>query len=656
MSRPLWTVLAAIALFAGGVTTLLVSAGADGAKTPARPITWLAAGDSYSSGEGLPHSTGGCAQAPGDSSRAWAQVAASTVQDTGSIKLASPLTFRACTGALSSQFFAAQGNNAAEWSPADGKYDLVTFTFGGDDVDFPNIIKQCIGLPVFSHYVQPDPGHMCPADATLRQRVKDNVQNVYPDFLRKVAKNAVNANGNVVVLGYPELVEDPQFWGVLAKYTHLCSGITDADARELRGLAGDLNATIGNAVNQANSEHPNGVHFTFLDINSGGSNGIGRADPRLFEPSQGTRHNLCAGDPWMNGLSTIDYLQGSFHPKQAGLDAEGSMLAQVLTTSLDWSGTSAPTSTPTTATSTTTSADAGSHPGSSAANPQLNINGHCTVAGGTLVGTSSGFTPGGRYTVTAQRPSGQDYPLGSGSQGTVRSDGTIKWAWPCRGDAAGTYHTTVTDSFSGKSTPSVAFDIEPAPQSSPPTLAAPTSHQPPASRAPAPTKSRPPRTTSPPALHAVTVFDNYADATGQHYVCRGNPDRRESMPGGVVAQSFTVGAGVAQVDSATVQIDGDPRITVHAQLLVGDTPKANADVAAANDTHIDFGQVAVRPGDTVTLKLTLSATFGKLVYMYSAGPPANATHFSIANSCSDGAEPVDTTSTALRAQVFGVGT
>jgi len=72
------------------------------------------------------------------------------------------------------------------------------------------------------------------------------------------------------------------------------------------------------------------VHLTFIDVNSGGGAGISKSDQNLYEPASGPRHNLCATQPWLNGLSTIDYGSGSFHPKQAGQDAMGALAAEVI--------------------------------------------------------------------------------------------------------------------------------------------------------------------------------------------------------------------------------------------------------------------------------------------------------------------------------------
>ena len=317
----------------------------------ATPISWLAAGDSYSSGEGLPHSTGHCARAQyGSGSATWA---AEAYHDLHSQKprLQRP-DLVACTGAVTTDLI--RGKDAlgsSEWRPSMGRFDLVTFTFGGDNIGFAPIIEQCIGLSrlvattenaavgdIAPRYVTPlpsDPGHTCPAASTIRNRIQ-SLGRTYRTFLTQVADQVTVPGGNIVVLGYPELVELPKYWALWEQKIGACWGIGTGDATELRGLAGDLNATIGAAVSAVNAQAPNHVHMTFVDVNTA-NNGTAHDDPDLFEPSSGSRHNLCSSDPWMNGWNSIDYGHGSFHPKQAGLDAEGTLAATFIA-KLNWSG------------------------------------------------------------------------------------------------------------------------------------------------------------------------------------------------------------------------------------------------------------------------------------------------------------------------------
>jgi hypothetical protein len=146
----------------------------------------------------------------------------------------------------------------------------------------------------------------------------------------------------------------------------------------LRRVAGYLNQTIALAVEAANT-NPSGVHFTFVDVNTGQTNQSSVADKRLFEPSPGDRHNLCATTPWLNGISTqlknvvskiaLPHLQASFHPTQIGHDNEGDLVAERIR-GLDWT-TLSPPETTTTPTSTTTTATTSPPP--TAPVPQVSI-------------------------------------------------------------------------------------------------------------------------------------------------------------------------------------------------------------------------------------------------------------------------------------------
>jgi hypothetical protein len=301
----------------------------------ARRLSWLAAGDSYSSGEGLPHATGHCAQArPGSGSEAWPFAAHDGLGKTQPA-LASP-TFTACTRATTAQFFDSKKIKyylknvtlPAEWNPSMGRFDLVSFTFGGDDVRFADVIIQCVTKPALRL--------SCPGDALLRKRIAEFGRG-YGAFLRKVANQAVVRGGNILVLGYPELIEKPSLWSARARVLG-CGHLTPTDADELRGLAGDLNATLGANVAEVNRQHPKGVHLTFVDVTSGGSAGISPVDPNLFEPATGSRHEVCSSKPWINPLSAIDRKNGSYHPKQAGQNAMGALAAQVIG-GLYWPGT-----------------------------------------------------------------------------------------------------------------------------------------------------------------------------------------------------------------------------------------------------------------------------------------------------------------------------
>ena len=61
------------------------------------------------------------------------------------------------------------------------------------------------------------------------------------------------------------------------------------------------------------------------------ADGIADNDPDLFEPSTGTRHELCSqgSEPWINNEIKTDKSH-SFHPNQAGENALGALAASVI--------------------------------------------------------------------------------------------------------------------------------------------------------------------------------------------------------------------------------------------------------------------------------------------------------------------------------------
>lgn len=319
----------AAALISAVVTVGLWGAGgpqpAGASGTP--KLRWLAAGDSYASGQGLPNLETKCARAKAPNQN-WAEVAAGLLARAG-YDFATP-RMTACTGATTRQFFHPKGKLPPQWTAKMGRFNLVTFSFGGDNVDFATVVASCVTT------------HSICTDTYVRKKIR-HFAKTYSQFLHRVAAKAVTKDGNVVVMGYPELVETPSLWPVVNHVLHRCQGLTIGVSKRIRGWAGDLNATIGYDVNKADNEpasHRNGVNFTFIDVVSG-NDGLSRSDPDLFEPATGTRHELCSdGDRnWLNGLVVPKGLnamrgnvvtQRSMHPTQAGETAMGNLAATVI--------------------------------------------------------------------------------------------------------------------------------------------------------------------------------------------------------------------------------------------------------------------------------------------------------------------------------------
>jgi hypothetical protein len=262
-------------------------------------------------------------------------------------------TFRllACTGAITNEI---RGQYHGEWlAGGEPKADLVTFSMGGNNIGFADVVFECIGISIEGgvsaafqgpYAMSLNPAIGCITSETeLRRRIDmlvgngpdersafDNSQTL-PDMYRELAENAVNPGGHVIVLGYPNIVEESGRWTMGWLEGNRCSRIRRSDTAMLRSAAGYLNEQIARAVQQADNAY-RGVRFHWLDVS------------QVYE-SAGGRHGLCTGDPWINGITlgiagphsgNLDgRLMRSFHPNQKGHDATGAAVAAVVS-GLDW--------------------------------------------------------------------------------------------------------------------------------------------------------------------------------------------------------------------------------------------------------------------------------------------------------------------------------
>lgn len=369
------------------------------AGLPSYPIRWLVAGDSFSSGQGLPAVAESSCQRAFYSeefpSKAWAVVAREHLEDANNPSNSGrPLQvvadsngkkgfdFVACGGAVTQDFFS-NDRKKKQWDRNhNGRFDLVTLSMGGNDIGFPEAMMQCVGADKLAESLASG-GSMggllgataagagtlaastnawtsparCPADEDLRQRINHlgEAGNVvdgkqlpgYKEFLKEVAVQAVVPGGHIVVVGYPAMFEDPDMWSGGAQAGDVCQMVRRTDAHMLRGVAGLLNQTIGNAVRIVNDEKPNGVTLSFVDVNTG-NEAVAHDNLNLYEPNRGPRHNLCSGaskDQWLNGVTPRYLFKGSFHPTQDGHNHTGALVAEHIRT-LAWRVPDAPAKPP----------------------------------------------------------------------------------------------------------------------------------------------------------------------------------------------------------------------------------------------------------------------------------------------------------------------
>lgn len=301
---------------------------------PDRPVTWLAAGDSYSSGEGIPGTGQTADDACAQSQRAFGPRAAKILRKTRDWSI-DPLAFTACTGALISDFYNHGNQNhpdqstwASDIGTANGRFDVVTLSFGGNDVAFADTVATCVRLPkTWKQAITSGGREGCDIDqATLEQRVEDLVDGrstarpetpyvrgqdraTLAQFYATVAQDHLSDEGLLIVAGYPRLFAPSAQWG--AWRNDSCNRVSAEDADWLGDAAERLEAALKNSVADAQNPVGNGKQIIY----------VSRLDQ--FD-NNGASHSLCGNDTeWLTGLAIVSRngeirMQRSFHPNEIG--------------------------------------------------------------------------------------------------------------------------------------------------------------------------------------------------------------------------------------------------------------------------------------------------------------------------------------------------
>lgn len=361
-------VVAAVLALAATVTT----GGSSWAEVPSGEVSWVSTGDSYSSGEGVAGNQGACAQ----SRLAYGPLAGQLARRAGWDIAAE--AFTACTGRLVEDLFnehpGSQNHSLWDWGltqvgqdppeqpGAPYKVDLLTFSFGGNDIGFANLLLDCLPLPdsftnAVTGFVRPDLADLSGCD-TPEQEIDDriaalldpprrdcqggrqgsgadydcdlliddlgnsdpgdDVRGSLADFYVYLANEHLTERGHVVVVGYPNLFAPVEEWPGYVKMQ--CQGVSRGDTERLARLAANLNDTLNRAVIAANDQlGRDRIHYL----------------PRSVIYRDGS-HELCgSGEDWLNGL---DFDRGdgqfrrenAFHPNDAGHAATAEALIDLL--------------------------------------------------------------------------------------------------------------------------------------------------------------------------------------------------------------------------------------------------------------------------------------------------------------------------------------
>jgi lysophospholipase L1-like esterase len=243
------------------------------------PITLEAMGDSFSSGAGAPpyDATGtACYRGPA----AWARRLA-----TDSPAGVESIEHVACGGATAADLVAAQGTGLKAQLPTrpDPSISVVTFTIGGNDIQFGSIVTQC----VVYRCPKPDDANVRAALSTLERTLVDTT---YPALQRAFP------NARLVHVGYPRLTP------AAGQDIVGCAWLSGGDRTAAEGIIQGLDDTIAAAARRAGD-------VSYVDV---------------FTALAG--HELCSHQPWVVPIGGAT----AAHPTAAGYQALEVRIAEAL--------------------------------------------------------------------------------------------------------------------------------------------------------------------------------------------------------------------------------------------------------------------------------------------------------------------------------------
>jgi hypothetical protein len=157
---------------------------------------------------------------------------------------------------------------------------------------------------------------------------------------------------------------------------------------------------------------------------------------------------------------------------------------------------------------------------------KIEIRGTCTSAGGSLSAVSSGFTPGGAFTLSIAWNRVEEEVF----QGKIDARGSLPWTWSCVGRESGAYDLLAVDEASGRWAWAKFHVGTPPPSVPSPSVPSPTVLLPTAAPPPRPTAVPPTSTGTPPPASRDVVADNR--------VTNGPTQMREDVPAYLSTQTL----------------------------------------------------------------------------------------------------------------------
>lgn len=270
--------------------------------TPVEPsVDYVAMGDSFSSGEGVPPfepgtgHQGGCHR----SEKSYPRL----LENANEFLLGDG--FVACSGASTTAITLGNNGQPAQLDKVTADTDVITMTIGGNDVPFRNFATACADPRLGPCNKKP----YQVAIAGISNNVIPRMENML-NALRDRLANLNNTDATVLVIGYPQLVPDKWIYGARG-----CWWLQQPELPAIRNVTKSLNTAIENEVRAI------GGKFRFVSALAADSPFIG--------------HELCRArsDSAPNYFRNVDLSQPeayTFHPNEQGQRAYADLVKSYL--------------------------------------------------------------------------------------------------------------------------------------------------------------------------------------------------------------------------------------------------------------------------------------------------------------------------------------
>lgn len=276
--------------------------------------TYVAMGDSFSSGEGNPPFEAGTDQGGANENRCHrgSQAYPRLLQNDPNLDLGA-MAFVACSGATTSNVINGKYGEDPQVDALSADTEVVTITVGGNDIKFREFALACVFSNCSSTSDEYQESWDIMTDSNRSDYLPDKLEAVFAAMANKLTAN--NTVVDVYVLGYPKVITQASWTETTSSNPNNCLYMSEASASVAEAIIAKLNSTIEEAV-----EDYDDPRFVYVDPLASGSPFIG--------------HELCRGDGYFRGLESAGIFGGNdayvFHPNQDGQDAYRQIMADAL--------------------------------------------------------------------------------------------------------------------------------------------------------------------------------------------------------------------------------------------------------------------------------------------------------------------------------------